>query len=104
MLNNQLPESQYQEKKPKTLKIIPEGDNILENHSMVPRSMKKIGSEKNIRAYSIERNGSRQENRPHLKPHLDQYRNGAHNVKFIKNLGCNASPWGILEAAENTFL
>ena len=59
MLNHQLPERQYEEKKPKTLKLIAEDNERPQNNSSRAgdsRSLKKIGSEKSIRAYSIGKN------------------------------------------------
>ena len=57
MLNKQLPEKQYEEKKPKTLKLITEEDpTVGENSSrVVPKSMKRIGSERSIRGISMEK-------------------------------------------------
>jgi NIMA (never in mitosis gene a)-related kinase len=62
LLNNRLPESQYTEKKPKTLKLITDQNGSLvkstENHlNVIGGSLKHIASEKilNIRAPSVER-------------------------------------------------
>lgn len=56
-MNKQLPESQYIEKKPKTLKILGDCDerSFDSSSNVVQRSLKRIGSEKEIRAISIEK-------------------------------------------------
>ena len=94
MLNRQLPEKQYEEKKPKTLKLITEESHskISENSSSraIPLSMKRIGSEKSIRAISIERSNRPpvqpvQQNPINMVPAKQYYdpRHPGHNVPYV---------------------